>query len=391
MTDSRRLAWGRVWPAAPLALSLLSLLMAGLGAAQPASSAEVPPSSTGQGWYWQSRPEPLRCPEGAPPECALLGDPVAQQNQIVFALDHLYVGWDPLERKAEMVTALNFDLLDAGVAPGSPVTRFVVTVLEHPSGPSGANPSEGKNHNHLNAAEAAVQGIVACPWPEFLAGSPAAPLAEAPGGEAGRRCERRVTGVRGAPLNPGDPPGQQVVPWIFDLTPVAGAWAEEGQNASFSLEPNPDPAAASATPWVTSFHAAGIAAPDGRPSVVAAVEWVPPAAAAEEEPLPAIEGFGHPPLPSFSESGGLAAELGPPLTLPPPAPAAAAPRRRVVRTAVAPEGRRAAFWAIPPQAWLAAGAGLAFVALVGVAVQSEPDVPVRRPGAVSALMAREGS
>lgn len=394
MTNRSRVAGRRIVLAIPMVMSAVSFALAAAGTAQTSSGtgsiSDLPPSSFGQGWFSRTRPAPVECPPDLL-ACALLGDPIAQNVGLVFAHDHLYVGWDPLAREPEMVAAINFDLFTAGIPIGATVTRFVVTVLEHPNGPSLGNPLEGRNHNHLFPEEAAAQGIVACPWPEFLGGSPAAPIAEAPGEEAGRLCDREVAGVRsGSPANPGAPAEEQVFAWTFDLTPVAGGWAQGTENASFSLEPGDDPATESIKPWITSFHASGIPGPDGRPSVVAAVEWVNPAEPefGEPEAFPGLElpGAGASAgLPSFGETGGLASELAPPAVAQP-----AAPRTRRPATVVAlPAARRgtpARFWDLPPQAWLAAGIGFALLAVSGWAVLAEPGSARRAPGTVSAMM-----
>ncbi len=104
-----------VLAAAPLALGLPAAGQASARTA-PERAAVVLPLESGQGWYWDTRPEAIPCPEGAPAECNLIGDPAGRIAEL-FARDHLYVGWDSLQQAPEMITGLAFDL--SPIDPGS--------------------------------------------------------------------------------------------------------------------------------------------------------------------------------------------------------------------------------------------------------------------------------
>ncbi|MGH3370524.1 MAG: hypothetical protein ACRDPR_11020, partial [Nocardioidaceae bacterium] len=273
-----------VLAAAPLALGLPAAGQASARTA-PERAAVVLPLESGQGWYWDTRPEAIPCPEGAPAECNLIGDPAGRIAEL-FARDHLYVGWDSLQQAPEMITGLAFDL--SPIDPGSRITRLRLAMLEHPQTtaplplaipsapplippPISVLPPSLPELGHLtvNPSDAVV---VACAWPDFFGGAPASPLTEAP---PGRRCDANIAGVRSKEaVNPDAPPEGQVFRWTFDLSTFAAQWAG-GVNPAISLEP--DPSRPSGAPWITTFHAAAVRAPDGTPGIQAKVTWVPPA------------------------------------------------------------------------------------------------------------------
>lgn len=230
------------------------------------SLSRVRPTEVGEGWYWD---RPANTPEEAP---QTIGDQVGQQQGQFFTGDHLYVGWDPTEEdpsnRREMISGVAFDLTDYSIPVGSTITKFVITVLEHPS--------SSNSHTTYNSAQARVQGVVACPWPKFTAGGLASPMTDAPG-RGGLCDEQAITGTyANAVFNPGSPAAEQVTVWTFDVTPIISKLWAEGENTAFSLEPNLEQQ--SMFPWATAFHNSKttIAAPEARHGLQAVVSWVPP-------------------------------------------------------------------------------------------------------------------
>ncbi|HVE75858.1 MAG TPA: hypothetical protein VND22_03710 [Actinomycetota bacterium] len=351
------------------------VLIAGISAAY-ADQADVHPAGTGQGWFWRSRPN-VEAPNMSVPGAgvAVGGDvytlPLPRGEGTLASKDwppdHLYVGWDSLSKSAEMVSAVNFDLSE--IPQGSKITRFVMTLIEHPNGQS------PQAHKGANRAAALAQGIVACPWPEFFGGTTAAPMDQAPAAE--RKCDQGIAGAAATEPEGGEAVAiNQLFKWTFDLTPMATNWAST-ENPSISLEPNM--AAPSGSNWVTSFHS-GVYKQDGQaaPGVFASVSFEPPpddgsGGISFDEDVSDVGGFE-----SFGGSGSLPSD-----DLAPGGPPAKAPR--TIASGAFGEGRPADFWDIPVLMWVAAILLLLFVGGSGWALQFEA-LAGRPPGAASALM-----
>lgn len=304
---------------------------------------------------------------------------MGQQSQSLAATDHLYVGWDSVQKVPEMISGVSFDLLAGGIPFGATVTGFTAHILEHTRGPSpNEDPRLGRRHNHVNPERAADQGIMACPWPDFLAGAPARPMSEAQ--EVGpRHCELKILGNRSqTPVNPEAAADQQLFLWSFDLSTIAVNWGKGEENPSISLEPNNDPAKHSSSNWVTSFHGRDIAGPDGGPSAWAIVEWTPPPAPPGSNGVTTVIEESNARV-SFAPSGGLVSALAPPSPPVDPPPPTSGSRRAFVRPV------SAEIWNIPFVTWLGLLVVLVGIGFVGWLVQGDPTSD-REPGAVSVLM-----
>ncbi len=226
-------------------------------------------------------------------------------------------------------------------------------------------------HLTVNPSDAVV---VACAWPDFFGGAPASPLTEAP---PGRRCDANIAGVRSKEaVNPDAPPEGQVFRWTFDLSTFAAQWAG-GVNPAISLEP--DPSRPSGAPWITTFHAAAVRAPDGTPGIQAKVTWVPPA-----------DGGDGPISAGSGSMGGSGFGFPSAATDAPPAPAeptvaVARQPRPTPSVAARLATRLVGLWDLPFWVWAASALGLLVLLLAGLAVQRDPPAP-RPAGAASALM-----
>ena len=351
----------RLWYVLPLALWLLTFLVA----VAFAQAGEVQPPAGGEGWFWAKRTS-----DTAPG----VGDPYTYPIPVTgpisgnaFPPEHLYVGWDGALMQPEMISGIAFDM--GSIPPGSTITGFTLRMIQHPSGAS---------HNTTPNPDQ-IHGIIACPWAEFYAGAPGAPMSNAP--ESERECDKAAQGTKGLPLNPDAVPNEQLIPWTFNLTPMALEWGSGG-NAAVSIEPaaltEPAPS------WITSFHASSFVDAEGspQPGVTAQVTWTPGFDSSSSESFGGsfTESFTEGSTdPSFAGSGGLVEDLSP-AEAPPPEEAP------VVTASRFGENRPAPFWKIPGIAWLGMLMGLAFLAAFGWAVQQElPEA--RSPGAASALIA----
>jgi hypothetical protein len=356
-----------------MALAVLPLLVTG-ASAQTQNNAL--PSS--QGWYWD-RPS-ADPPSGTEDQTDVVGDPIGQQiAPRAFSGDHLYVGWDPAdpEDNREMIAGVAFDFFAMDIPVGASITEFVVTALENP----GANGT-------VNEGEAATQGIVACPWPDFLAGSAASSMEEAP--EDGGDCD--VTKVAGQKSE--NPVKDDLHSWTFDITSIiAEIWSVAG-NPAFSLEPNPDQS--SSQPWTTSFRASTYAEPKDeedplgeqveKPGIIAKVSWIAPVSIGGDDF--GIDDFTTGDT-SGTSTGGSGSDVGgdgglvdgPSEPSEPPVG-----EGEGVPVAGAFHGPSADFWDIPLAGWLGALVGMIVLGLAGVTLQGQPVTESRPAGAVNALM-----
>lgn len=355
-----------------LGLGTMWLLAFVVSAMAIAESANVRPAAPGgEGWYWVSRPTtdvPGDDPVGDAFNYPIPGHGPGSGR--VFQPDHLYVGWDGVKAQAEMFSGIAFDL--SALPEGSEITSFKMTLTWHPAGAS---------HNTTPNFEAIrTQGIMACAWPEFIAGSAAVSANSAPP----RDCSRTAAGTVTMPTEP--IVATTLIKWNFDLTGLASKWAS-GENPGISIEPKR--ITGQSQSWQTSFHSSAYSEtpvggePTAMPGVEASVTYTPPAPSdtggggGEESFTTEIGGD----LTSFGDSGGLTEQLGPPVEEP-------VEQDRPVLAAGVTEGRSAAFWDLPPVAWIAAIVGFLMISTSGWLVQSDP-VAERPPGAASALM-RDG-
>ncbi len=332
---------------------------------------------TGQGWFYD-RP--------------VTTDPLYntslpnQGANTQFGNDHLYVGWDATDQdadKAEAFAAVNFDLFQLGIPDNADITNFKLTMIEHTQDA----PNQGQ-HGTPNATTAYAQGIIACPMPQFIAGTAATPIVNAPPRECGTA---KVDGVRDPQqllIDPAVADGitNRGFAWKFDLTTMARNLVRDEETLSFVFEPKP-PADPQNQTWMMTFHNGDYTvANKPLPGVSADIAWVATSSAEEtadffpDEAFSGSEDFSSSDVPSFSDFGGLAGELA-------PEPSTTEPSGRSRPIAgVSSEGKPADFWDIPPTAWLALILGLFGLFAAGVSLLSDPS-PVRTPGAVSALMA----
>lgn len=363
------------------ALAALWLVPFMLVAAAVADSGRFVPPGTAQGWFWKDRPPStsVTIVEGTtPPTPDVYTHPLPQQagtlasNQ--YPGDHLYVSWGASaggQPETKMFAGIAFDL--SGIPSGSRITRFQVTVIEHPNG--GHNSATaGVNGSAIRNAMLA-QGIMACPWHDFYGGTTAASFPAT----NDRKCSSaKAVGVPTPVAANATFTTATVVPWQFDLSSMAANWAED--NPAFSLEP--DTTRPSTTGWTTSFHASSLDDPPGTgPGVTAQIEWSPPS----EESF--TDDFSQESFSDFGDSGsfspsfqsdGLVGDLAPASDGPPPT------TRRVLSSGPF-EGKPAGFWDIAPVVWLAAVLGLLGLAAAGRALVLDPAAN-RPPGAVGALM-----
>lgn len=347
-----------------------------------AGSAEVLPPGSAQGWFWRDRPlspQPVNDPTTGDQITTtpdLYTTPLAVSGrgyggglaEADWPGDHLYVGWDGAKKEIEMLSGVAFSL-DGTVPSGSVITRFELTVLEHPAGTDPPHKTTvGVNGSGSRNAMLA-QGIVACPWPDFYGGSRAAPMSAA----TQRDCSKAVVGQPTVVPATDAFTSSTLVTWKFDLSSMAANWADE--NAAFSLEPNPDPEKQQTVSWRTTFHQSGYSeSGTPKPGVYATVEWREGDAEGESFE----ETFGD--LSGGSFSPGFESGLVENLSEPPPAEEAPPPLAAGVF-----EGNPADFWDIPLSAWAAAIIGVGFLAASARALQQD-SLNERPPGAASALM-----
>lgn len=365
-----------------IALAAFPFLLAPVPVAHAESAEGVEPAS--QGWFLD-RPAP---PAGVPDE---LGDPLSNPafTDRAYAGDHLYVGWDGTEQetpqdkdKREFIAGINFDLSGMGVPEGASITTFVVTLLEHPA--------VDQTHRFVtpNRTEMVNQGILACPWPEFLAGGAGGSLSGAPG-EGDRHGGKCAEGVKPSSIvltNPAEPDNnKKVYAWTFNLTEMMNQLWQAETNTSFSLEPNAASPTKSNQLWIVAFHSSKIPQtdPTALPGVLASISWVAPIEIGSSNDF----GFDtsgdsstvSTDFPFGGEAGSSFTESWPTL--------ADAPAGRGALVAAA--DRKANFWDIPILGWIAALLVVLFVVFSGFTVEAEPAGASRPPGSVRALLAGE--
>jgi hypothetical protein len=358
-----------------IAVALFPFLLSSGALAQ--SNPNALPSS--QGWFWD-RPAP-------PPETGtpvdLIGDPIGQNVATQFEGDHLYVGWDPaggtdgdLEEKREMIAGIVFDFFKLGIPVGATITKFTLTALENP----GAVQTN-------NEAAAATQGILACEWIEFFAGSAGTALSEAPpdGTNGGECASSSVAGKKSAaPVKFG------LHAWTFELTQIMDQMWSRGDNTAISLEPDVASASPSATPWSTAFRAGSYREPDdpldpaspstAQPGIFASVSWVAPTPIGDDfggfDSFDTTETFGGD---DFGDTGGDIVDTG----------GEAAPPEQPTDDLTPVAGifdTSKSLWDIPIGAWLGGLIGVLALSFAGVALQGAPATAGRRTGAVDAMM-----
>lgn len=361
----------RVSRALILAIALFPLLIGGVAGAQSASDA-LPNS---QGWFWD-RPAPPPDPTG------LLGDPVGQNIATQFEGDHVYVGWDPAgsaddpNEKREMITGIAFDFFRLDIPVGATITSFKLTALEN---------RDARATN--NEAEAETQGILACEWIEFFAGSAGTALSEAPPEDIhGGECEASfVEGIRSE-----NPVRYNLHAWTFDITQMMNTMWSRGDNTAISLEPYVASENPSDLPWTTAFRASTFRTEEtddtpseSQPGIFASISWV------AADPVGTDDGGGFDSFDTFDnetfdndfgDAGGDFTDTG--VTPPEPPESSGGPP-----VAVGPaQGASVSLWNIPVSAWLGALLGVIGLSFAGVALQGTPATGARSPGAVDAMM-----
>lgn len=352
-----------------MALAVLPLLVTGVSA-QTAGNA-LPAS---QGWFWD-RPttEP---PPGTEDQTDIIGDPIGQQiAPRAFSGDHIYIGWDPAdpEDPREMIGGVVFDFFALNIPVGATITEFVVTALENPDA-----------NGTVNEGQAATQGIVACPWPEFFAGSSASAMSEAP--EGGGACD--ITTVAGKRSE--QPVRDGLHGWTFDVTTIMSELWTANENTAFSLEPNAD--GPSDQPWATSFRASTYSEPsdpedplsegESKPGIFARIAWIAPEPVGDSS-VGFDSGFSAPTTGSADVGGGSGGTVGD-VGSEPPEPEGEPTDG--VPVAGAFHGPSANFWDIPLAGWLGALVGMIVLGLAGISLQGQPVSQSRPAGAVNALM-----
>lgn len=370
---SRKTTAQRTWY---LALLGAWILFGSLSAsAQSGGGSLTAARPTGQGWFYDR-------PASTDP---LYNTSLPNQGaNTQFGNDHLYIGWDGADQdadKAEAIAAVNFDLFQLGIPDTADITNFKLTMIEHTQD----DPRQGM-HNTPNATTAYTQGIVACPMPQFIAGTAATPIVNAPS----RDCGIKVDGVRDSQQLLIDPAVAAGITntgfaWRFDLTTMARDLVRDGDTLSFVFEPKP-PAAPQTQTWMLTFHNGDYTVNNKPlPGVSADIAWVASSSGFEEtgeffadESFSDSGSFSSSDVPSFSDFGGLAGELGPETS-------SAEPSSRPI-AGVFREGKPADFWDISLSVWLALIFGLLALFAAGVSLLTDP-APARPPGAVSALMA----
>lgn len=339
-----------------------------------AADQEVQPLESGQGWFWQTRPQ------YQPPadQLGAFGDPFANSVRL-FARQKLYVGWDSNDvvEKREMISGVAFDLPLEGVPLDATLTRFVVTILEHPQASRTLGNTSSASPDQWLARQ---QGIIACPWTAFSGGTDAAPWRSAPtsGERIGGDCERyAVLGIpSNQPINPGALPTETVYPWTFDLSAMMADLWSNSENIAFSLEPNTAPDAPKSATWVTAFNSSTIR--DPAPGVVVALSWIP-----APETFPTGEDEPEEEFTEFTTGGSAGFS---PFEPAPPSTIQAGPTEQPQLTAGVAEGPRAPFWDIPFYGWLGALALMALLSGLGNMLLVEPADTQRIKGATSKLM-----
>ncbi|HLF69422.1 MAG TPA: hypothetical protein VI541_00515 [Actinomycetota bacterium] len=372
MTRSTRLTKRRLWYMG-LALAWSLFIALGSQGSTPSKTInDLRPS--GQGWYWD---RPAQSDDLFNP-----GLPSGGGNAATAA-DHLYVGWDGVNQRENMISGINFDLFQAGVPEGSKIVGFVITAIEHPAG----------ENQSLNAAEAGKQGVMVCAMPQFVAGEAAANINNAPP----RDCTVSVASLRpSGAVDPSATGAAITYAWSFDVTSLAAEQAQSGSQVAFSLQPAIT--TKSAQTWFTTFHSGDYSekttAADGtsvdvpKPGILVKVTYLPPVTEPEPDTSTStgsafdIGGFSD--GPSFSDTSGSLAE-----TLAPEPPPTVNTRRSNTQIPVAGvfEGKPAGFWDLPPIAWVSGILGLALLMASGWALNSDP-MQGRPPGAASSLMAK---
>lgn len=365
----------------------------------PAAVAEdaegVQPAS--EGWYFDRPKAQANPPEGSPPELGgaidTVGDPFSNVGG-QFAGDHLYVGWDPLDTqdRQEYFSGINFDLSQAGVPLEATITKFVITVLEHPEStehnrPTSVSPDEARGDFNTETGEGSTR-VVACPFPEFAAGTPGQARSEAPP----IRCDQgKVTASSIATQR--FYPSESVFAWTFDITQIMNDLYEKAStgDAFTSIALVADIDNPSNSSWVTTFHGGGYGRETSpgqftpEPGVMASISWSSSTLIGDLfdedfEDFSATTDFG-------GDSGGFTDFSGEEVPAEPAEPVESepAPVAGVFRSNSVP------FWQIPLAGWVAAllgamGIGFAGWLLTGGAVDER-----RPPGAVSTMMSRAQS
>lgn len=388
-----------VLAAAAMVLGMFPFLLVPVATAEDATN--VTPSS--DGWYWDRPRAQANPPEGSPPELGsaieTVGDPFTNAAQ-QFAGDHLYVGWDPADPadRREMFSGVNFDLGSVGVPTDATITKFTLTVLEHPVDTS--PDSQSPRHGTANAEEArgtfnpttgqGLTRVVVCPFPDFAAGSAGAARVEAPPVQCGQG-KVLPSSIATNPYYAA--PAKPAFAWTFDITQIMNELHEKSSDgdAFTSIALVADIENRSNEAWITAFHGGGYAEETAAnsnqftpiPGILASISWSGTSIVSDlfgGEGLDAFGEFEEGSLGGDALSGGFG-ETG----LPEDGAATTESQTRAPVAGVF-EGRPAAFWDIPIAGWIAAILGAMGIGFAGW-ILTGATVEVSRPaGAVSALM-----
>ena len=368
-----------------IALVMMPFMLVSSAGAEDAN--DVQPSS--EGWYFDRPKLEANPPEAAPPEVGggidTVGDPFANISA-QFAGDHLYVGWDPLDPqdRREYFSGINFDLGQAGIPTDATITRFIVTVLEHPGEATARNTALARGDFNPSTGEGATR-VVACPFPDFAAGSQGQARSEAPR----IRCDLgKVTASSIATQQ--HYPNEAVFAWTFDVTQIMNELFQDASSgdAFTSIALVADIENGSDQTWVTSYHGGaygrqttpGTYVPE--PGVMASISWTSSGLIGDLfdegfEDFSTTTDFGSGDS-GFTDISGedVPAEAQEPVAGR-PAPVAGAFRSNSVP-----------FWQIPFAGWIAALLGAMGIGFGGWLLTGGP-VDERRPaGAVSKMMTK---